>query len=80
MIQGAESVYKKLLVAYPGSVVLPFDAIGVIAIHPNGTVDEMKLRELIRLFRPDCDGNLSLLDFAKSIDAVYKGTRPLELM
>lgn len=40
-------------------------------------MDEVKLRHLIKLFRPDRDGSLTKLDFVKSVDAVYKEIRLL---
>jgi hypothetical protein len=54
-----------------------FETIAVLAVHGDGTMDQEKLKDLIRLFRPDRDGNLSLLDFVKSVDAVYKELRLL---
>ena len=33
--------------------------------------------DLVKLFRPDRDGNLSMLDFLTSIDSVYKEFRML---
>lgn len=73
MIQGAESVYKRLLGSKGDSELLSFDTIALLAVKSDGNLDEEKLKELIRVFRPDRDGRLSLIDFAKSIDAVYKG-------
>ena len=32
---------------------------------------------MVKLFRPDREGNLTLLDFAKSVDSVYKELRLL---
>ena len=43
-----------------------------VAIDDDGNLDEDQIRELIRVFRPDREGNLTLIDFAKSVDAVYK--------
>jgi hypothetical protein len=40
-------------------------------------MDQAKLKELIRLLRPDRDGNLTLLDFVKSVDSVYKEVKLL---
>jgi len=73
----AEVLYNRLLLSTPGSQLLSFDVIALLAIQRNGSLDETKVRELIRLFRPDREGNLTLLDFVKSIDAVYKELRLL---
>jgi len=43
----------------------------------SGFVSQDKVRELIKLFRPDREGNLTVLDFVKSVDAVYKELRLL---
>lgn len=56
---------------------LDFDVIALAAVDLDGEIDENKLAKLIALFRPDRDGKLSLLEFAKSIDAVYKVSGPI---
>jgi hypothetical protein len=61
----------------PDAKVLKFDTIALLAVAPNGDLDEDLALELIRFFRPDRDGNLTLLDFAKSIDTCYKELRLL---
>lgn len=73
----SEAVYNRLMIGIPGAAVLTFDIIALLAIRKDGSLDEQKLKALIRLFRPDRDGNLSLLDFAKSVDSVYKELRLL---
>jgi len=65
------------LLSSPGASVLSFDIIALLAVQRSGDLDEEKLRYLIKLFRPDREGNLSLLDFVKSIDSVYKELRLL---
>ena len=63
------------------SGVLVFDAIATLAKSEPGTksgeIDSSKMKDLIRLFRPDREGNLTMLDFVKSVDAVYKKLRLL---
>lgn len=76
-VAASEDVYNRLLLGMPGALVLKFDAIALLALHKNGELDEDKLRDFIRLFRPDREGNLTLLDFAKSIDVCYKELRLL---
>jgi hypothetical protein len=44
----------------------------MIAVCDSGQLDEELLMKLIKLFRPDREGRLTLLDFVKSIDSVYK--------
>jgi len=65
----SEIIYERLLTGTPGAPILSFDVIALLAIQKDGKFDECKLRGLIKLFRPDREGNLTLLDFAKSIDA-----------
>ena len=48
--------------------VLKFDVLCKIAQNPDGTSDQKKVLELVRLFRPNRDGEISKLDFVKSID------------
>ena len=73
-ITSSEAVYKRLL---GKDQMLRFDLIASLAINRNGEMDEEKLKALIKLFRPDRDGSLGLVDFARSIDSVYKELRLL---
>ena len=68
----AETVYTRLLGATPDETVLNFDVLALLAIDQEGALDEGKLKEVVRLFRPHRDGTLSALDFVKSVDSVYK--------
>lgn len=57
---------------------LHFNAIASIAVDPwTGELDQEKANELIRIFRPERNGGMSLLDFVTSIDSVYKEVRML---
>jgi len=76
-IESTERVYNRLMLNAPDTNVLHFDTLALLAVQQDGTLDEAKLKDLIRLFRPDREGNLTLLDFAKSIDSVYKELRLL---
>jgi hypothetical protein len=61
----------------PSRLCLTFDVLALLAVRRQGDLDEQKLKALIKLFRPDREGNLTLLDFAKSVDTVYKELRLL---
>lgn len=74
----AQKVYKNLLRQTPNSKVLHFNTIMTIALDKNGKLDKKKARALIRLLRPDRDGNLTLLDFVKSCDSLYKRLRTFQ--
>lgn len=76
-ISSAQKVYLKLRSSRPELVCLSFDTLALLAMNPDGRLDKEKLKELIRIFRPDREGNLTLLDFVKSVDAVYKELRTL---
>lgn len=56
---------------------LPFSIISVLAMDEKGTYVDAKIKSLIRLFRPDREGDLKCLEFVTSIDAVYKELRLL---
>jgi Ca2+-binding EF-hand superfamily protein len=73
-IVSTEELFRRLLLATPNQSngVLTFDTLAMVAIDEYGNLNEDKIRELIRVFRPDREGNLTLIDFAKSIDSVYK--------
>ena len=56
---------------------LPFSVFSVLAVDDDGQLMTSKIKSLIRLFRPERTGELSRLDFIKSIDTVYKELRLL---
>lgn len=74
-VRSAETVYKHLKMATPKSQSVVFDTLALSSIQRDGTLDDHKLREMIKVFRPDRQGNLTLLDFCKSVDTVYKELR-----
>lgn len=75
-IESSQKVYKRLLLRQLDEDVLDFDTIALLATTDEG-IDREKMKELIRLFRPERDGSLTLIDFVKSVDAVYKRLRLL---
>jgi hypothetical protein len=100
MVVNSQEVYKQLLLRSPDPNVLKFNVLALVAKGPDGSLDDYKLKELIRMFRPDRDGksvavvclfvvvvclthnlaspgNLSLLDFLKTVDGVYKEAKLL---
>lgn len=76
-IVSSQHVYERLLSNSPGSKLLDFETIAVLAMTEDGNVDQEKLKELLRLFRPDREGKLTMVDFVRSIDSVYKSVRLL---
>jgi len=76
-IESSQKVYKRLLLRQAKDEVLDFDTIALLATMDNGDIDEDKMKELIWIFRPERDGTLTMVDFVKSVDAVYKRLRLL---
>jgi hypothetical protein len=71
-VESCETVFRRLLLSTPGEHYLSFDILASLAIADNGNLDELKVKEIIKLFRPDRQGKLSLVDFVRSVDVVYK--------
>jgi len=49
----------------------------MVALKKDGSLDEAKMKELIEVFRPTRQGELTMVEFVKSVDAVYKDLRVL---
>jgi hypothetical protein len=64
-IESAESVYHRLVGT---DALLKFDLLAMLAIDKKGDLDQDKVRSLLKLFRPNREGTLTLIDFVKSID------------
>mmetsp|Transcript_17315 Transcript_17315/g.43217 ORF Transcript_17315/g.43217 Transcript_17315/m.43217 type:complete len:733 (-) Transcript_17315:656-2854(-) len=71
--KASQNLFDKLL--KKDEHVLTFDVLGKIARHLDGTNDRKKIMELVKLFRPNRKGEITKLDFVKSIDSVYKRLR-----
>lgn len=52
--------------------ILHIETLIPLATNKDGRLDKTKARALIKLFRPDRNGNITLLDFLKSCDNLYK--------
>lgn len=82
-IQSAQHVYGCLLKGNPPPAaadepsILKFETLAELARNEISGMDESRLKDLVRVFRPDRDGNLSTIDFVKSVDLVYKELRLL---
>lgn len=79
-IESTQEVFHRLLLADPNAqgFVLKFETLALVALDDEGIIVQSKAKEMVRVFRPDRDGCLSILDFTKSIDAVYKEYRLLQ--
>lgn len=76
-IKSSQKVFKRLLNFVPGETVLPFDVIGSIAMDEDGVYDRDVSLALVRLFRPNRDDCLTMLNFVQSCDWMYKKVRYL---
>lgn len=76
-IENASRVFDRLMLRTPNRSNLPFDSLALLAKDDTAGLDEEKTKLLIKVFRPDREGNLSKLDFVKSVDAIYKSIRLL---
>jgi hypothetical protein len=74
-INSAQEVYYRLLKYTPDESLLPFDTLGILALDENGEQSEEKLKALVCLFPPDGDRKLTMLDFVKSYDGIYRKFR-----
>lgn len=79
-IESAQKVFGRLLQRDADREdVLNFDVLAVLAVDEyTGELDDYKLKQLIKIFRPDRDGRLTEFAFIKSVDAVYRRMRLLE--
>ncbi|GKY96897.1 hypothetical protein MPSEU_000648700 [Mayamaea pseudoterrestris] len=73
-VSSIEEVYRRLV---GSDLILNFDVVASLAVRRNGVLDEERLKTLIKLFRPERNGTLTLVDFARSVDSVYKELRLL---
>jgi hypothetical protein len=60
-IVNTQEVFKRLRTRTGHKSLLSFDVLALIAILPDHTLDIEKLKDLIRLLRPDRDGKLGML-------------------
>ncbi|CAJ1957660.1 unnamed protein product [Cylindrotheca closterium] len=76
-VESAQNVFKQLLAQ--GETNVEFETIAAsLAVREGHLLSPERVKSLIRVFRPNRDGTLSVLDFVKSVDAVYKEFRLLQ--
>jgi len=73
----SQEVFSLLLNMSDSETLLNFEVIALLGAKNDGTLDQDKLIDLIKLFRPDRDGTLSMVHFVRSVDTVYKEVRML---
>ena len=65
-------MYERLLYRSNRKDTLSFHVLAILALNPDNTLKHSKVKELIKIFRPQRDGSLSVLDFVKSVDTVVR--------
>ena len=54
-------MYDRLLLRTPGADVLHFETLALLALDDDlESIDQLKAKDLVKLFRPDREGELSL--------------------
>lgn len=66
-VQSSQRVFEGLT-KESSHQILNFDTLCHIARLPDGSLDKLKVKELVRLFRPNRSGQLTKLEFVKSVD------------
>lgn len=56
MVVNSQEVYTRLLQRSPDPALLKFDVLARVALQEDGSFDQDKLKDLIRLLRPDRNG------------------------
>jgi hypothetical protein len=56
MVVSSQEVYKRLMLRSPDPNLLNFEVLAENTRLPDGNLDEEKLKQLLRLIRPDRDG------------------------
>lgn len=77
-VDSSQHVYSRLMMESRDEPCLKFETLALIALDGKGVIDQSKAKEILKLFRPDRDGNLTMLDFVKSVDSIYKEYRLLQ--
>lgn len=77
-IVSAQQVFERLgLETRSSNLMIPFETIAAVALDEDGELDTIKVKNLIKIFHPNADGTLSLIDFVRSVDDVYQELRLL---
>lgn len=74
-ILSSQKTYYRLLKLDPGATVLSFDVIALLAMNPDGSIDQKRRKVLRRFFRPDRFDEVTILAFVQVCDSVYKQLR-----
>lgn len=76
-VVSSQDVFYRLMLRSDDDEYLNFEVLALLGALPDGSLDQPKLIDLIKLFRPDHNGKLKMVDFVKSVDTVYRDLRML---
>ena len=77
VLKNSQRLYSELTIESSDNAPLHFRTLALASMDKAGKLDEQELKDLIYVFRPNRDGTISMIDFCKSIDTVYKEIRKL---
>lgn len=75
LIASAKRVYLRLMKLAPDLPVLPASSVFILAEDEEGGTDYEKQRALLKMFAPDKDEDIPLINFIQGCDATYKKLR-----
>jgi len=77
-VTSASRVFQKLLNQQSGDKnALKFSTLSEIAMNSDGSINAERMKLLVKVLRPNKDKQLTLIDFARSIDNVYRELKTL---
>jgi len=77
-IASSARVYQSLVRRQREATTLKFSTLSAVAVDPNdGSIDVDKLKLLLKVFRPNKEKELTLVDFTRAVDNVYRELKTL---
>uniref|UniRef100_A0A7S1YKQ8 Mechanosensitive ion channel MscS domain-containing protein n=1 Tax=Grammatophora oceanica TaxID=210454 RepID=A0A7S1YKQ8_9STRA len=77
-VEAAQEVYRRLLLDDVESGILDFSILASLCRDgEDGELDPERVKDLIRIFRPNREGKLTMVEFVRSVDDVYKSLKML---
>lgn len=76
-VTSASRVFYKLLDQQGDKIALQFRTLSEIAMNSDGSLNAQRMKHLVKVLRPNKDKQLTLIDFARSVDNVYRELKTL---
>ena len=76
-VKSTARVFEGLLRRQSEKNVLEFSTLSDIVVNSDGSIDREKLKKLVKVLRPNKDKQLTLVDFTRSVDNVYRELKTL---